>query len=61
MKLVQFTDNFGRENWINGDQVCSIVTYDKNTTEVHFGGELKLFLKEPVAAVAHKLFSGARS
>jgi hypothetical protein len=61
MKLVQFTDNHGREHWINADQVCSIVAYAPDTTQVNFGTEESVvFVKEKVGVVAQKLWSGGR-
>ncbi|MFY9903498.1 MAG: hypothetical protein WAK62_00030 [Terriglobales bacterium] len=61
MQLAQFVDNYGRETWVNGDLVCSIVAHDPDTTLVNFGTEeSRIFLREQVATVAQKLWSAAR-
>ncbi|MGA6988631.1 MAG: hypothetical protein WBZ01_21445 [Terriglobales bacterium] len=62
MKLVQFTDNRGKEHWINAERVCSVMEYGNGVTQISFGTDQgTVLIKEAVGLVVKKLFSAGKA
>jgi len=61
MKLVQFNDIYGKEVWINPDQVCTVWEFTKDSCYVGFGSdEGRVTIKQAAGLVARTLFNAGR-